>query len=70
MTEYGIYNKSLIFESTFSLEGGIEITNKIIDECESIDAIFYSNDIMAIGGMKTLKRREYKIPEDIVDNGI
>lgn len=66
MTEYGIYNKSLIFESTFSLEGGIEITNQILDKCKSVDAIFYSNDIMAIGGMKALKRREYKIPEDIV----
>lgn len=69
MTEYGIYNKSLIFESTFSLEGGIEITNKIIDECEFFDAIFYSNDIMAIGGMKTLKRRKYKIPKDILIMG-
>jgi LacI family transcriptional regulator len=69
MTEYGIYNKLLIFESTFSLEGGIEITNKIIDECESFDAIFYSNDIMAIGGMKTLKRRKYKIPKDILVMG-
>lgn len=69
MTNHGIYNKSLIFESTFSLEGGIEITNQIINQCESFDAIFYSNDIMAIGGIKTLKRREYKIPEDILVMG-
>ena len=69
MTEYGIYNKSLIFESTFSLEGGIKITNEIIAECESFDAIFYSNDIMAIGGMKALKRKKYKIPKDILVMG-
>ncbi|APC41910.1 LacI family DNA-binding transcriptional regulator [Clostridium estertheticum] len=69
MTKYGIYNKSLIFESTFTLEGGMEVTNHIIDECKSVDAIFYSNDVMAIGGMKTLKRRGYKIPEDIVIMG-
>lgn len=69
MTKQGIYNKSLIFETEFSLEGGIEITNEIIDKCECFDAIFYSNDVMAIGGMKTLKRREYKIPEDIAIMG-
>ncbi|MFL0168610.1 MULTISPECIES: LacI family DNA-binding transcriptional regulator [Clostridium] len=69
MTKYGIYNKSLIFESTFSLEGGIEVTNQIIDQCGCFDAIFYSNDIMAIGGIKTLKRREYRVPEDILIMG-
>ncbi|MCE5222526.1 MAG: hypothetical protein LLF98_15155 [Clostridium sp.] len=57
MTEHGIYNKSLIFESKFSLEGGIEITNQIIDKCESVDAIFYSNDIIAIGGIKDLTKK-------------
>ncbi|NLL31206.1 MAG: LacI family transcriptional regulator [Clostridiales bacterium] len=69
MTEYGLYKESLIFETTFSLEGGMEATNRIINECESVDAIFYCNDIMAIGGMKTLKRRKYKIPEDILIMG-
>lgn len=69
MTKYGLYNKSLIFESTFSLEGGMEVTNQIISECKFVDAIFYSNDIMAIGGMKTLKRKKYKIPKDIAIMG-
>lgn len=69
MTKYGIYNESLIFESKFSLEGGIEVTNDILNKCEAVEAIFYCNDIMAIGGMKTLKRRECRIPEDIVIMG-
>ena len=69
MTKYGIYNESLIFESKFSLESGIEVTEEILNKCKFVDAIFYSNDIMAIGGMKTLKRREYKIPEEIVVMG-
>lgn len=69
MKGYNIYDESLIFRSEFSLEGGIDITNKILDTQKDIDAIFYSNDIMAIGGMKALKRRKYKIPEDIAVMG-
>lgn len=65
MQKYKIYDETLIFQSEFSLEGGINITNNIIDTKKDIDAIFYSNDIMAIGGMKALKRRKYKIPKDI-----
>ncbi len=65
MQKYNIYDESLIFQSEFSLEGGINITNNIIDTKKDIDAIFYSNDVMAIGGMKALKRRKYKIPRDI-----
>ncbi|WP_315070402.1 LacI family DNA-binding transcriptional regulator [uncultured Clostridium sp.] len=69
MAKYGIYNESLIFESRFSLEGGIEVTEYIMDKCKFVDAIFYSNDIMAIGGMKTLKRRGCKVPEEIAIMG-
>ena len=69
MQKYNIYDESLIFQSEFSLEGGINVTNNIIDTKKDIDAIFYSNDIMAIGGMKALKRRKYKIPKDIAIMG-
>lgn len=69
MQKYNIYDESLIFQSEFTLEGGINITNNIIDTKKDIDAIFYSNDIMAIGGMKALKRRKYKIPNDIAIMG-
>lgn len=65
MKKYNIYNESLMFESEFSLEGGIEITNIIMDNHSDIDSIFYCNDVMAIGGMKSLKRRGYSIPDDI-----
>ena len=65
MKQYEIFNENLIFEGKFSLEGGIDITNTILDSNEEIDSIFYCNDVMAIGGMKALKRRGYHIPNDI-----
>ncbi len=30
-----------------------------------VDAILYSNDVMAMGGMKILTRKGYTVPEDI-----
>lgn len=65
MKQYEIFNENLIFEGKFSLEGGIDITNTILDSNEEIDSIFYCNDVMAIGGMKAIKRRGYHIPNDI-----
>ncbi|MEK6265486.1 MAG: LacI family transcriptional regulator [Clostridium sp.] len=65
MKNYGIYDKKYIFEGDFNVEGGILATEKIIRTFADIDAIFYSNDMMALGGMKILLRNGYKIPKDI-----
>lgn len=65
MKEYKIYDKDLIFEGDLTLEGGIKAAKKIIDSGLDIDAIFFSNDLMAIGGMKIFIRKGYKIPEDL-----
>lgn len=62
---YGIYDEKLIFNGDFNIEGGIKATESILQELGKIDAIFYSNDIMALGGMKVLLRKGLKIPEDI-----
>ena len=55
----------LIFEGDFTLEGGMKATEEIVSSNKKIDAIFYSNDAMALGGLKVLKRRKIKVPEDI-----
>jgi LacI family transcriptional regulator len=65
MDKYGIYNEKLIFEGDFTIDGGIKSTNVIIEHHDKIDAIFYSNDIMALAGIKLLLRKGFKIPEDI-----
>lgn len=65
MKHYGIYNEKLIFRGDFNIEGGIKSTKILLDSEHKIDAIFYSNDIMALGGIKVLLREGFKIPEDI-----
>lgn len=69
MEKYGLYDEKYVFEGGLNLQGGIEATKKILFRFpsfkESIDAIFYSNDIMALGGMKVLEKNGYKVPEDI-----
>lgn len=65
MNKYGIYDEKLIFKGDFNIEGGIKATEAILKDLGKVDAIFYSNDIMALGGMKVLLRKGFKIPEDI-----
>lgn len=65
MDKYGIYDKELIFKGDFNIEGGIKATEAILNKLDKVDAIFYSNDMMALGGMKALLRRDFRIPEDI-----
>lgn len=65
MKKYGIYDEKYIFEGDFNVDGGKIATEKIINCFDNLDAIFYSNDMMALGGMKILQRNGYKIPTDI-----
>lgn len=65
MNKRNIYKDELIFEGDFTTEGGIKVTQDILKSKISVDAIFYGNDAMALGGMKVLLRKGYKIPEDI-----
>ncbi|MBW9148089.1 substrate-binding domain-containing protein [Clostridium sp. CM028] len=65
MKNCGIYDEKYIFEGAFNVEGGVLATQKIISTFPNLDAIFYSNDMMALGGMKILLRNGYKIPRDI-----
>ncbi|MBV4427310.1 LacI family DNA-binding transcriptional regulator [Clostridium tyrobutyricum] len=60
-----IYSKSLIYNSIYSVEGGLIGTENLLNSNPKIDAILYSSDVMAFGGIKTIKRKNLKIPEDI-----
>ena len=65
MSNHEIYDESLIFEGDFTIEGGKNATEDILENIKEFDAILYSNDVMALGGMKVLKRKGYRIPEDV-----
>ncbi|KRQ86472.1 Catabolite control protein A [Caloramator mitchellensis] len=65
MSKYGLYIDDYVFESDFTLEGGKRATEEILNKLNDFDAIFYSNDVMAFGGIKVLTRNGYKIPDDV-----
>lgn len=66
---FDIFDDSLIFQSDFTMEGGKIVTEKILDTTPDVDAIFYSNDVMAIGGLKILSRRGINVPSQIAIMG-
>lgn len=61
----GILDEDIIIKESFTLNGGINSTKEIIKRNKNVEAIFYSSDIMAIGGIKYLLREGYLIPDDI-----
>jgi len=54
-----------ILEGDHKIEGGIKAAQKILKEKELPTAIVCSNDLTAIGAMKTFKTGGIKIPDDI-----
>ena len=62
---YKLYKPENIIEGDFTIESGMQSINKIIENKLKFDAIFFSNDLMAFGGIKVLNRMGYRIPEDI-----
>lgn len=65
MNKYGLYSEEFVFESDFTLDGGKNVTEEILKNIKDFDSIFYSNDVMAFGGIKVLVRNGYRIPEDV-----
>lgn len=64
LREHGIQNE-VIEPGFFNREDAHKATNKIINDHPEITAIFYASDMMAVGGLKALKKAELKVPEDI-----
>jgi len=54
-----------INEAPTILENGYELTKQLIEKKNNITAIVYHNDAMAIGGLKALTEKGYKVPDDI-----
>lgn len=57
--------EELIVEGTFKLDSGFKAVEVLLDRDVSFTAIFACNDLMAIGAIKALKRRNLEVPDDI-----
>lgn len=67
LEQYGIaYEESLVFDAKGNrFEDGYRATLELLPHLSDIDAIFYANDDIAIGGMRALQQNNIRIPQDI-----
>lgn len=57
--------REYIVYGDFTEDSGFKCTNLLLKNRNKITAIFSSNDTMALGAMKAIKKMNLKIPEDI-----
>ena len=57
--------ESIVYEGDFTLKSGTDMTNDLLSSHKDIDGVFYANDLMAIGALKTFRKHQVRIPEDI-----
>lgn len=49
----------------FSMKGGYDGANVLMDRCPDLTAIFAMSDVMALGAMRALHDRGLRVPEDV-----
>jgi LacI family transcriptional regulator len=66
LKDHGItYREDWVVVGGKSFEGGISATEELLSRGIEFDAIFASNDMIAIGAIEKLLDMGYKIPEDV-----
>lgn len=64
LKEYGL-STALSEEGDFSIEGGYQAMNRLLDRGEPFTAAFVANDSMAFGAHTALRQRGLRVPADI-----
>ncbi|MDF1521245.1 MAG: LacI family DNA-binding transcriptional regulator [Trueperaceae bacterium] len=59
------YDDRYVVESTFLEEGGAQAVARLLARALEFTAIFFANDQMAAGGMRTLREHGREIPDDV-----
>ncbi|NLZ52797.1 MAG: LacI family transcriptional regulator [Thermoanaerobacteraceae bacterium] len=57
--------EGLIVEGDFSYQSGYKAIDQLLENGEKFDAVFASNDLMALGAMERLKEKGFGIPEEV-----
>ncbi|MFI9155017.1 LacI family DNA-binding transcriptional regulator [Streptomyces sp. NPDC053367] len=55
----------LLCQGDFTEESGARAMAELLDRCPATDAVFASNDAMALGALRTLRERKVRVPEDV-----
>lgn len=53
----------LIVEGNFNLNQAAEAANRLLDRHPDIDGIFAGNDIMAMGALRAVQKRDIPVPD-------
>lgn len=70
VAELGMVLSTQIEGSEYSYDAGRRAAMKVVDNAPKTDAIFFANDILAIGGIDALKEQAgRRVPEDIAVAG-
>lgn len=56
---------SLIVEGDWSASSGAQCLHRLLEQRSDIDAVFASNDQMALGAVQTLRKKGLRVPDDI-----
>lgn len=65
MVEENLFREKFIFWGDFSIESGYKMMQKVFNNLSDVDAIFASNDLIALGAIEAIEEKKYKIPDDI-----
>jgi len=58
------YRDELIGEGDFRIKGGYQVTKRFLKLNEPPTAIFAANDLLALGAMQAIQKKNFHIPED------
>lgn len=65
MKENGLFNNDYIYWGDFTIDSGRKNMDEVLKKFKKVDAVFASNDIIAIGAMQAIRENGLRIPEDI-----
>lgn len=66
LQKYGLpVDESLIINTNFKVESALGPTTRLLELAQRPDAIFGVNDQIAIGAMKVIREKGWRVPEDI-----
>ena len=65
LQERGLCRQELIKCGEFTLESGFQIMCSFLKNRNEVDAVFCANDMIAIGAIKAIEQKGYRVPEDV-----
>jgi LacI family transcriptional regulator len=58
-------DNSLVVEGDWTAAGGAQQLHSLLEQHPEIDAVFASNDQMALGAIQTLRKKGLRVPDDL-----